>query len=240
MQSQGISAMTTNPSEHTAITAEQIGAFLRSDPHFFEQHAYLLNDIYLPSPHGGGVISLAERQQLAQRDKIRVLEAMAAQMIKNAEENEVISQKVHNLSVQLMANQSFIALQEQIAEILELDFSISQSVMRIWIRPSNNAIIQDDIFTPVDEEFSNWVMNLEKPHCGTKPAASGDLLDDNLHSFAFIPLCKQSISQHAFGVLILGAEDKQRFKADMGTMYLERIGELVATALLNHLFALNL
>lgn len=229
-----------NQTQDLAISAEQISAYLRSEPHFFEQHANLLSDIFLPSPHGNGVISLAERQQLAQRDKIRMLEGVTAQMIKNADDNEATSQKVHNLSVQLMANQSFIALQQQISEILELDFSVSQSLIRLWVRPSNSAITQDDIFTPVDEDFSNWVMSLTAPYCGTRPAASGDLLDESLHSFAFIPLSKPSVNQHAFGVLILGAEDSQRFKADMGTMYLERIGEIVATALLNHLFALNL
>lgn len=231
---------TTQQENQTKITVEQISAFLRNEPHFFEQHANLLSDIFLPSPHGSGVISLAERQQLAQRDKIRMLEGITTQMIKNAEENEIISEKVHKLSVQLLTNQSFITLQEQISEILELEFSVSQSLLRIWIRPSNSAITQDDVFTAVDEDFSSWVMGLATPYCGTRPAASGNLLDENLHSFAFIPLAKQSVNQRAFGVLILGAEDKNRFKSDMGTMYLERIGELVATALVNHLFALNL
>lgn len=229
-----------NQMQVQAVTADQISAFLRSEPHFFEQHASLLSDIFLPSPHGRGVISLAERQQLAQRDKIRMLESVTAQMIRNADENEITSQRVHNLSVQLMANQSFIALHEQISEILEIDFSVSQTLLRIWIRPSNNAITQDDIFTPVDEDFSNWVMSLTAPQCGAKPAASGNLLDESLHSFAFIPLVNPSVNQRAFGVLILGAENSQRFKADMGTMYLERIGELVSAALLNHLFALNI
>ncbi len=234
------STQQNNPAQNTPISVEQISTFLRSEPHFFEQHASLLSDIFLPSPHGSGVISLAERQQLAQRDKIRMLENVTTQMIKNADENEATSQKVHNLSVQLMANQSFIALQQQISEILDLDFSVSQSLLRIWVRPSNSAITQDDIFTPVDEDFSRWVMSLATPYCGTRPPASGNLLDESLHSFAFIPLVKQSVNQHAFGVLILGAEDPNRFKSDMGTMYLERIGELVAAALLNHLFALNL
>lgn len=231
---------TTQQDNPIQISAEQISAFLRSEPHFFEQNANLLSDIFLPSPHGSGVISLAERQQLAQRDKIRMLEGITTQMIKNAEENEVISEKVHKLSVQLLTNQSFITLQEQISEILELEFSVSQSLLRIWIRPSNSAIIQDDVFTAVDEDFSSWVMGLAAPYCGTRPPESGNLLDDSLHSFAFMPLIKPSVGQHAFGVLILGAEDKNRFKSDMGTMYLERISELVSTALVNHLFALNI
>ncbi|OYY80490.1 MAG: hypothetical protein B7Y34_05830, partial [Methylophilales bacterium 16-45-9] len=71
-----------------ALSAEQVKSYLQSHPAFFEQHAKLLAEITLPSPHGSGVISLAERQQLAQRDKIRALESLMEQMIANAEENE--------------------------------------------------------------------------------------------------------------------------------------------------------
>jgi len=35
----------------------------------------------------------------------------------------------------------------------------------------------------------------------------------------------------AFGLLALGSEDAQRFYAEMGTLYLRRIGELTAAAL---------
>ena len=66
--------------QNHAISADQVTSYLRSYPHFFEQHASLLTEIYLPSPHGTGAISLAERQQLAQRDKIRVLEAKLDKM----------------------------------------------------------------------------------------------------------------------------------------------------------------
>jgi len=35
-----------------------------------------------------------------------------------------------------------------------------------------------------------------------------------------------------FGLLALASEDPQRFYPDMGTLYLKRIGELIATSLL--------
>ena len=35
----------------------------------------------------------------------------------------------------------------------------------------------------------------------------------------------------SFGLLALGSEDAKRFYAEMGTLYLRRIGELVAAAL---------
>ena len=37
-----------------------------------------------------------------------------------------------------------------------------------------------------------------------------------------------------FGVLALASEDAQRFYPEMGTVYLKRIGDMVATALLRH------
>ena len=33
------------------------------------------------------------------------------------------------------------------------------------------------------------------------------------------------------GMIALGSEDNQRFYADMGTLYLERLGEMVSAAL---------
>jgi uncharacterized protein YigA (DUF484 family) len=56
------------------------------------------------------------------------------------------------------------------------------------------------------------------------------LMQDNLQSFAFIPLRINSEKQEVYGVLMLGSEDAERFKADMGLMYLNRIGDLVSAS----------
>lgn len=230
--------MTSN--QHEAISAEDVKDYLRNNPNFFEQNATLLTEIALPNPHGNGVISLTERQQIAQRDKIRVIEAMMAQMIVHAEENDATSAKVHKLSVKLLNQQNFTALQSVIAETLKLDFAVTESLIRIWVKPSNSAIIQDAVFTDVSDTFNEWVLSLTQPYCGTKPESLGDIVDSSLQSFAIIPLGKAAADQRPFGVLVLGSSDKARFKAGMGTLYLEHIGELVAAALLNHLFTLNL
>jgi uncharacterized protein YigA (DUF484 family) len=51
-----------------------------------------------------------------------------------------------------------------------------------------------------------------------------------LQSFAFIPLRINSEKQEVYGVLMLGSEDAERFEADMGLMYLNRIGDLVSAS----------
>ena len=51
---------------------------------------------------------------------------------------------------------------------------------------------------------------------------------EQLHSFAYLPL---HAGNNSIGLLILSSEDKQRFYPEMGTVYLQRIAETVASAL---------
>jgi len=223
--------MQEGQTQNTTISDDEVAQYLHRYPHFFEQHASLLAEMFLPSPHGRGAISLAERQQLAQRDKIRVLEVKLASLIAFAKENDVTSEKVHRLSLNLLKNTGFENLQTLIAQSLQQDFAVTQSAMRIWTNPIDNTLLKNVAFTPVNSTFSDWVIALAAPYCGAKPELADDLLSDSLQSFAFIPLYKEADNKHAFGVLLLGAEDPQRFKENMGLMYLERIGDLVSASL---------
>jgi uncharacterized protein YigA (DUF484 family) len=69
------------------------------------------------------------------------------------------------------------------------------------------------------------------PLCG--PAAGSPFLPwfgdaaEHVRSLALVPLGQT----RAVGLLALGSEDAQRFYAEMGTLYLRRIGELTAAAL---------
>lgn len=216
----------------TSISAEQITAFLQKNPYFFEQHASLLADIHLPSPHGSGTISLTERQQLAQRDKVRVLEVKLAELIEYAEENDATSTKVHALSLALLKNHDLNSLQDAIAANMRQDFNVSQTLMRVWQKPSDELIAYDAMFNLVDDTLSDWVLTLNAPYCGAKPEVIAPLLNADIQSCCVIPLKTQFETGKAFGVLILGANSAQRFKTGMGTHYLNRIGELVSAALL--------
>ena len=217
-------------SHNTAISADEVSSYLRSHPQFFEQHASLLTEIFPPSPHGSGAISLAERQQLAQRDKIRVTENMVAQLIEFGEQNDMTSQKVHNFSVKLIENQNFSYLPQLISESMQQVFAVTQSQVRVWVSPSDASLAQDAIFTPTNTAFSDWVSSLNAPYCGVKPELAEGLMQDHLQSFAFIPLHQGSDKQNVYGVLMLGSDDVKRFKADMGLMYLNRIGDLVSAS----------
>jgi uncharacterized protein len=217
------------------LTEDQITEFLRADPTFFERHAHLLTEIYLPSPHGNGTVSLAERQQLAQRDKIRVLEVKMSELIQFGEENDVISEKVHRLSLGILSARNFEALTETIVDNLREDFQVPHVALRLWARPQHQDDAPRDEFMPVEDKLRSWAQGLATPYCGQGVGLDVDPwfgeTNAALKSYALVALRGEEV----FGLLAMASEDEQRFYQEMGTMYLKRIGELVSVALLRYI-----
>ena len=87
------------------MNADDIARYLRTHPQFFDQHPELLEAIAVPHPYGGRAIPLAERQTVALREKLKLLEGRLAELLQFGEENDAISEKVHRLSVALAGAQ---------------------------------------------------------------------------------------------------------------------------------------
>src|SRR5678815_1410271 len=114
------------------MTNDEIARFLRTHPKFFDQHPELLETIYVPHPYGGRAIALSERQTVALREKVKLLEGKLAEIIKFAEENDAIGEKVHRLSVALAGARDFPALVHSLYFHLREDFAVPHVAMRIW------------------------------------------------------------------------------------------------------------
>lgn len=210
---------------------DDIKAYLSAHPEFFEKNAHLLTELNLPSPHGDGTISLAQRQQLAQRDKIRVLESRFTELILNAEENDATSEKIHRLSIGLLGAPSFDALNKHLSEFLQDNFDLPNSQLKIW---SNSSLLADRIsaFVVVEDALKNWARDLPQPYCGSMPTMDiAGWFKETPGSLAIIPLR----GKDTFGLLLLPSHDKRRFYAGMGTLFLSRMGELVSASLLRYI-----
>lgn len=224
----------SNDVQRTQIQDMEIKAYLENNPQFFEQHPALLANLYLPSPHGTGTISLAERQQLAQRDKILVLESKFAELVEMGSENEAISNKIHALTLGLLASQQFDILVQLLQHYLREELDVPNCMLKLWATPKNTADADHPAFQDLndsDETLLNWVENFTVPYCGTEPEHTIRCwFDDSNQSFAIIPLRSNKV----LGLLILTSEDERRFYPEMGTMFLKRIGELVSASLLRY------
>lgn len=219
--------------EDSFPNAEQVAAYLRKHPQFFEHHAALLAELYLPSPHGSGTVSLAERQQLTQRDRIRVLEAKVAEFLQYGRENDQISEKVHRLSLGLLAAPDLEVLLQLLMQDLRDSFSVPHSGLRLWVKPRDSKDASNEVFREVDTELRSWTQGLADPYCGHRPGLELDSwfgAGVSPKSFALIALRGENV----FGLLAIASDDDKRFHPEMGTQYLTRIGELVSAALLRY------
>lgn len=215
------------------MTPQQVAAYLQAHPDFFDDNADLLAHLTVPHPDTGEAISLTQRQMHALRGKIGQLEHKFAELIRFGEENDEIGEKVHRLCLDLLTTESFDDIRQVVMSHLLDDFSVPHVAMRIW----NSVLAKDgDEFSPVSEEVSFLAGDLPRPYCGAP--RNDEILSwfgaaaPQLRSVCLVPLLRD---QHPFGLLAMGSEEAERFYPEMGTLYVTRIGELVAAAVLGEL-----
>lgn len=224
-----------------AITEDDIANYLAHTPGFFERHAELLATVQLTSPHGGRAVSLQERQMQMLRDKIKQHERQWMGMVRNAQDNEVIADRLHRVVLALLATAAPADLPAALLGALQHEFLIPQAAIRLW----GVAPVHADApwAAEVGDELRQFAAGLQQPFCGLNtgnPAAAW--LDDTppVLSLALVPLrapgAGAGLAPGApagvpFGLLVLGSPDPARYGADMATDFLVRIGELAGAAL---------
>jgi uncharacterized protein YigA (DUF484 family) len=211
---------------------EEIAAWLKEHPEFFEDYAERLAEIYIPHPHGGRAIPISERQILTLREKNKQLEGKLREVIQYGEENDAISEKVHRISVALLAASDIRGALNAVYLNLREDFAVPHVALRIW-RPGSHGELAD--FKPVSDTTREFAASLTNPcsvgHAMVDTAALFGEAGPHLRSFSYMPLR----DSETFGLLALASEDPQRFYPEMGTLYLKRLGELVSAAVARHL-----
>ena len=212
---------------------DDVKVYLNDNPLFFEKNASFLADIHLPSPHGEGTISLAERQQLAQRDKINALEERFAELVLNAEENDEIANRIHQFTVLLQKAKRFDAIEQLISYHLPEYFNISETCLRIWARPQHASDATNLVFGEVSDAIQGWVKNIHNVYCGETPASisTEDWFIEPAVSVAVLPLRDEAV----YGFLALSSDQIERFYVGMGTNFLQKMGDHVSAALTRYL-----
>ena len=212
------------------MRADDIARYLQENPVFFEQYADLLSEIYIPHPHGGRAIPLAERQVLTLRERARALEVRLAELLQVGEDNDAIGEKMHRLCVALLAAPDLPGALAALYYHLREDFAVPHVALRAWRDGASRELPE---FGGVSDELRRYASALAQPFCGpgADPEAAGWFGEAAPHvrSVACVALRDKG---ECFGMLVLGSEDASRFYPDMGTLYLRRLGELASASLL--------
>ena len=209
--------------------SEDVAQYLKQHPQFFDEYADMLSDIYVPHPHGGRAIPLSQRQIVTLRDNNQILQDKLSELVKFGEENDVIGEKMHNLSIMLLSFSHLNDLLNELNSILQDNFSIPHVELRLWNIDYDN--LEASEFISTNTEIHTMADNLLRPYCG--PQLADEIKQwfgesaTNLRSFSIVPLK----TKQAIGLLVLASEEPQRFYPEMGTLYLQRMGDLISTAI---------
>ena len=201
------------------MKADNVAEYLQNNPEFFNEHAELLNDLVIQHPYGGRTISLSERQMLVLRERTKELEKQLYEWMGIARENEALQDKVHLYTLAILGAHNLATLQEIATHNLREIFAVPHAVIRLWNEQLPNA------------EVMAFAEQLDKPVCAHQAVHDtqswfGEQAG-HLRSFAYLPLRNETQS---IGMLVLASEDAQRFYPEMGTVFLQRIAEIVSKA----------
>lgn len=222
-----------------SMDAAAVIEYLKAHPGFFEDYADAVAEIFVPHPHGGHAIPIAERQILALRDKAREQERRLAELVRHAEENDAITEKLHRITLALIAARDLETTIAVLVHGLAEDFSVPRIAIRLWRdgQAQTTATSAPGIspgalpeFAPVSPAVREFAQALPAPSCTNAPQhETGEWFGDDgaMQSFAYLPLRTGA----TFGILAFASPDPQRFHPAVGTMYLIRLDELASVAI---------
>jgi uncharacterized protein YigA (DUF484 family) len=212
------------------LGAHEIAAWLRRHPQFLKQFPDLALSLVVPRDEGPAA-SLASYQLDVLRDKNRELSRRLQDLFANAQENERLAVRTHQLALALMKQGSAADTLRAMAAALAEDF--------------NGDLVRIVLFDPVAGlEEADWLQHIRaddarlqpfrdcigdgEPLCGRlqpeKHALLYGLRAEEVQSSALLPIT-------GIGLVAVGSRDANRFFPGMGTLFLRMMGEALAVAL---------
>ena len=216
------------------LSEADIAEYLINTPEFSQRHAEVLGSITIASPHGARAVSLHERQTELLREKIKGLELRVMDMVRHGNENAAIAQKIHEWACTLARAIDPADLPKVAADGIQARFDVPQAALRVWgVAPQHQGAA---FASGVSEDTRAFATSLTMPFCGPNlgfEATAWLPQPEVVQSMALLPLREGTIDSTtpAFGLLVLGSPDPQRFDATMGTEFLSRMAELASAAL---------
>jgi hypothetical protein len=214
------------------MEAHDVAQYLRDHPQFFEDYADEIAEIYVPHPHGGHAIPIAERQILALREKTAELGGKLAELVRFGAENDATAERLHRSTLALFAAPDLETTLAVLTHSLREDFGVPHVAVRLWGKVPEQSYLPE--LAATSAEVREYVERLDAPATGPQAVAeSAEWFEggERAASYAFLPL-RTAVT---FGVLALASADPQRFHAGIGTVYLSRLAELASIAIARYL-----
>ena len=222
--------MTTGFDTAEKLGAHEVAAWLRRHPAFLQQFPDLALTMVVPRENGPAA-SLASYQLEVLRDKNRELSRRLHELFGNAQENERLAVRTHQLTLALMKQTSAADTLRAMAASLAEDFQ--GDLVRIVAFEAIDGIDDADwlqVIAEADPRLAGFrdLAGSGEPVCGRLHPDKNALLygvrAEEVQSSALLVL-------PGTGLVAVGSRDPNRFFPGMGTLFLRMMGEALVAAL---------
>jgi uncharacterized protein YigA (DUF484 family) len=212
------------------LGAHEVAAWLRRHPKFLQQFPDLAVSMVVPREEGPAA-SLASYQLDVLRDKNRELSRRLQDLFANAQENERLAVRTHQLTLALLRQGNAADTLRAMAASLAEDFQ--GDLVRVVLFEAVAGMAEDDWLQVVADDDARLApfrdaITQGEPICGRLHPDKNMLLYaarvDEVQSSALLPL-------PGIGLLAIGSHDPNRFFPGMGTLFLRMMGEALVVAL---------
>ncbi|MBS7458810.1 DUF484 family protein [Coralloluteibacterium stylophorae] len=215
---------------HADTGASEVAAWLRRHPDFLAHYPDLAQSLVMPRAEGQAT-SLASYQLEVLREKNRELNRRLLELFANAQENERLAVRTHQLTLALMRQPDAAATLRAMVASLGEDFA--GDAVRVVLFEAVAGLETSDWLRVVARDsnqlqpFADFLAARE-PLCGRLNADKLDMLfagdEDAVQSVALLPLA-------GLGMLAIGSRDANRFYPGVGTLFLGMMADALVAGL---------
>ncbi len=222
-------AKTTRHDDDTTGSADAVISYLQNHKDFFLHHPELLGELDIPHAEGDGAISLIERQVSVLRDRHKSEQQKLYALVQTARENERVAERLHRIAVEVAAVNDMDDAFDTVTQLIKELFSVQYVSFRITSEIGDRPERVD----PRSPAFADLYLRVNRGRSvcenPVEPASKIFLFGEeaDVGSAVLIPLG----GSRPCGILALGSSRADRFSADHGTFYLDRLGELLGATI---------
>lgn len=229
----------TEKTEAGSSREELVRRFLEETPDYFLNHPELLAALALPHPESGRAVSLVERQVRVLRDRNERLARELGELLAIARDNDLLGERVQRFALAMIDADSLDDALDTGQDMLRQEFGLDGVALRLTGNP-RPAHPRAEFVASGDPALAGLQNRIGgrggQPVCGplSDAALFGTLFGTGageIASTALVPLARRGLN----GVLALGSRERERFRPDMGTVYLQRLGDLLLCGIARHL-----
>jgi len=211
------------------VSEEDVAQYLKTHSGFFLKRDDLLLELRLAHPVNGEAVSLLERQVSLLRERNMDVRGRLNNLLDHAQGNDELFDKTKALVLALIDAGGLDAVVNTFNRSLLSDFAVDFSSMTLFGKPQQYRHLSARV-VDVDEAYSKipGLLRSDKATCGVlRPEEFNFLFSEQgpqVKSAAVLPL----VHGQALGVIAIGSSASDYFSADMSTLFLNYIGDVIS------------